>query len=139
MWDKVKIWKSRTLQKSFLGNIVKIWLSQNKFSNSKIEIKMFKFENFGPSYTSNRKRDAQCKFNQHRTKAKCFFKLGERYRALWHLSYIWGETNNFGQKSPIENRERNKHRKCHQNRTPVKYSKLGEKNCGRRCQKENQL
>ena len=33
--------------------------------------KKFKFQNFGPNYTSNRIRDAHCQFHQHQTMLKC--------------------------------------------------------------------
>ena len=66
-------------------------------------------------------------------------KLGEKYRVLsrqvkkLRVSDKLIKTN-FGQKCAVENRERNTHRKCHQNRTTVKCLELGGKSCGRRCE-----
>ena len=57
------------------------------------------------------------------------------YRALWHLSQKWSAMTSYGRKCTIENRERNTYRKyLQQNQKTVKWSKLEEKKCERRCE-----
>ena len=58
----------------------------------------------------------------------------ENYRALWHISRKLWATTNFRQRCAIDNLESDKHFKFNQNQTSVKWSKLGEKNCGISCE-----